>query len=164
MKIRFEPHRDKTNKTAYAPNEDSDKPGHLPSLTRVFAVRLKKAWVLGYPLSAQRRFWSDWADAQADLSLRWAYMPFCWFCHDAAHLKRTRRLMYSVNEINATFGLKVQYSLADNCEISRKYAIYCHCTKMGRHAVSSNIRGAFEKYLAYISLTGKQTHLCLVSF
>ena len=28
----------------------------------------------------------DWADAQADLSLRWAYMPLCWFCHEAAHL------------------------------------------------------------------------------
>ena len=29
--------------------------------------------------------WSDWADAQADPSLRWAHMPFYWFCHDAAH-------------------------------------------------------------------------------
>ena len=25
--------------------------------------------------------WSDWVDAQADLSLRWAHMPFCRFCH-----------------------------------------------------------------------------------
>ena len=24
--------------------------------------------------------------AQADLSFRWAHMPFCWFCHDAAHI------------------------------------------------------------------------------
>ena len=24
--------------------------------------------------------------AQADLSLRWAHMPFCWFCHEAAHI------------------------------------------------------------------------------
>ena len=24
--------------------------------------------------------------AQADLSLRWAHMPFCWFCHEAAQL------------------------------------------------------------------------------
>ena len=23
-------------------------------------------------------------DAQADLSLRWAHMPFCWFCHEVA--------------------------------------------------------------------------------
>ena len=32
-----------------------DQPGNLPSLNRVFAVRLKKAQVLSYPLSAQRR-------------------------------------------------------------------------------------------------------------
>ena len=28
--------------------------------------------------------WSDWADAQAELSLRWVHMPFCWFCHEVA--------------------------------------------------------------------------------
>ena len=27
-----------------APSEDSDQPGHLPSLIRVFAVRMKKPW------------------------------------------------------------------------------------------------------------------------
>ena len=36
--------------------------------------------------SAQQRLWSDWAHAQADLSFRWAHMPFSWFCHEAAHL------------------------------------------------------------------------------
>ena len=25
-------------------------------------------------------------NTQADLSLRWALMPFCWFCHEATHL------------------------------------------------------------------------------
>ena len=50
---------------------------HPPSLIRDFAVHLKKAWVLSYPLSAQRRLWSDSADAQDDLSLYWAHMPFC---------------------------------------------------------------------------------------
>ena len=34
----FEPPHDKTNKMT-APNEDSDQPGHAPSLIRVFAVR-----------------------------------------------------------------------------------------------------------------------------
>ena len=33
----FEPPRDKTNKLTCAPFEDSDQPGHLPSLIRVFA-------------------------------------------------------------------------------------------------------------------------------
>ena len=47
-----------------APGEDSDQPGNPPSLIRVFAVRMKKARVLTYLLSAQRRFWSDWAHTQ----------------------------------------------------------------------------------------------------
>ena len=63
--IPFEPPHDKTNKMACAPSEDSDQPGHPPSLIRVFAVHMKKAWVLSYPLSAQ---------------------SFCLFCHELAHL------------------------------------------------------------------------------
>ena len=47
-----QPH-DKTNKMECVPSEDSDQPGHSPSLIRVFAVRMKKAWVLSYPLSTQ---------------------------------------------------------------------------------------------------------------
>ena len=69
-----------------APSEDSDQPGHPPSLIRVFTVHMKKAWTLSYPLSAQRRLWSDWADAQADLSLRWAHSHIVGFYHEAAHL------------------------------------------------------------------------------
>ena len=75
----YEPPHDKTNKMACAPSEDSDQPGHTPSLLRVFAARLKKAWVLSYPLSAKRRLWSDWVDAQADLNLRWAHTHFVGF-------------------------------------------------------------------------------------
>ena len=62
-----------------APSKDSDQPGHLPSLIRVFSVRMQKALVLSYPLSTKRRLWSDWADAQADLSLRWAHSHFVVF-------------------------------------------------------------------------------------
>ena len=46
---------------------------------RFFTVRMKKPCVLSYPLSAQRRYWSDWADAQADLSLHWAHTHFVGF-------------------------------------------------------------------------------------
>ena len=35
---KYEPPHDKTNKMACAPSEDSDQPGHPPSL--IFAVRL----------------------------------------------------------------------------------------------------------------------------
>ena len=50
-----EPPHDKTSKTAYTLSEDLDQPGHLPILIRVFAVCMKKDWVLRYPLSAQQR-------------------------------------------------------------------------------------------------------------
>ena len=50
--------------THWANSEDSDQTGRMP----------------------RRRLQSDGADAQADLNLRWAHMPFCWFCHEAAHL------------------------------------------------------------------------------
>ena len=43
------------NKMTCAPSEDPDQPGHLPSLNRAFAVRMKKHWGLGYPYSAQQR-------------------------------------------------------------------------------------------------------------
>ena len=69
-----EPPHDKTNKMTFVASEDTDQPEHQPSLIRVFAVCIKKAWVLSYPLSAQWRLWSDWADAKADLSLRWAHV------------------------------------------------------------------------------------------
>ena len=46
----------------------------FPDLTHLlFAVRVKKVWDLRYPLSAQQRLWSDLANAQADLSLCFAY-------------------------------------------------------------------------------------------
>ena len=79
------PH-DKTNEMACAPSEDLDQPGHLPSLTRVFAVRLMGSSGPKLSSSGQRRLRSDWADAQADLSLHWAHLPFCLFCHDVAHV------------------------------------------------------------------------------
>ena len=74
-----------TKKMACAPRKTQKSLGIRP-VWSVFAVRMKKAWVLTYPLSAYRRLWSDWVDAQADLSLRWAQRSFCWFSHEAAHI------------------------------------------------------------------------------
>ena len=54
----------------------------------VFAVLLEIVWVLNYLLSAQQRLWSDLADAQADLSLRWALMLFCRICHAPTSIYR----------------------------------------------------------------------------
>ena len=82
------PPHDKTSKMACALSNDSDQPGHPPSLIRVFAVRMKKAWVLSYPLSARRRLWSDWADSEADPSLRWTH------CHFVGFVMRQLRFLF----------------------------------------------------------------------
>ena len=45
-------------------------------------------WVAKDPsfLHTDSEDWADWVDAQADLSLPWAHMPFCWFCHGLAQI------------------------------------------------------------------------------
>ena len=45
-------------------------------------------WVAKDPsfLHAESEDWSVWVDAQADLSLCWAHMPFYWFCRETAQL------------------------------------------------------------------------------
>ena len=63
-----------------ATSEDSDQPGHPPSLIRVFTVRIKNACVLRYPLSAQRRGCPGWSESSLGAH------SLCWFCHEVAHL------------------------------------------------------------------------------
>ena len=70
----FELLHDKTNKMTCVLSKDSDQPEHPPSLIRVFTVRMKKHWALNYLFSTLWRLWSDWEDAQADLSLCWVHV------------------------------------------------------------------------------------------
>ena len=83
--IKYEPPHDKTNKISVRPAKSQISLGICP----VWSESSPGAqWVGKDPsfLHADRKDWSDWADDQADLSLRWAHMPFCWFCHEAAHI------------------------------------------------------------------------------
>ena len=80
----------------------------------------------------QRRLWSDWVDTQADPSLRWAHMPVCWFCHDAAQV--------TLQELNCSQMLShitrkpafqvVQPSKTQTSQL--KYSTYL-CSKQQRH-------------------------------
>ena len=101
---KIEPQHIKTSKMFCAPSEDLDHPGHLPSLVRVFAVRMKKPLVRSYPLRAQRRLWSDWADAQADLSLRWVHRSFCWSCHAVAQLLKMLQVASLISQLSDLHG------------------------------------------------------------
>ena len=61
--------KQKNNKMVCTPSEDSDQPGNPPSLTRVFAMRSMGIKNPSF-LRADSEDWSDWADAEADLSFR----------------------------------------------------------------------------------------------
>ena len=80
-----------------APGEDSDQ----PRLIRAFAVHSMGSWGPKVSSCGQWRLWSDWADAQADLSLRWEHRPFCWLCHKAAQIWRNNQsAILVINYIN----------------------------------------------------------------
>ena len=86
--------------------------------------RLRSAWASAQAdqssLSAWRKLgslathwahsedWSDWADVQADLSLRWVHMQFWRFCHALAH-SLSVYLQYRIFHIK--FILSCEYSL-----------------------------------------------------
>ena len=80
--VPFELPHDKTNKIACAPSKDSDQPGHPPSLA---CAPSKDSDQPGHPPSLIRVFAVRMKKHSADLSLRWAHRPFCWFCHVVAH-------------------------------------------------------------------------------
>ena len=80
-----EPRHDKTNKMSM----------HLAKTQISLDIRqvwsessLCVHWTAKDPrfLHADIEDWPDWADAQADLSLRCAHMPFCWVCRVAAQM------------------------------------------------------------------------------
>ena len=68
-----------------APSEDSDQPGHPPSLIRIFATRMKKAWSLA----------THWAHSEDYIRLGgcpgWSEsslgaQSLYWFCHVSAQI------------------------------------------------------------------------------
>ena len=92
-----EPPHDKTNKMTCPPSKDSDQNGHPPSLIRVFAVCMKKPWILSYPLSAQRRLirlgrCPGWSESSL------CAQSFCLFCHEAAQIHTSHAMRKSVFE------------------------------------------------------------------
>ena len=126
-----EPPHDKTNKMACAPSEDSDQPGHPPSLIRVFAVHMKKAWFFSYPLSTQQRLWSDRADAQADLSLRWdtvILLVLSWDGSDSSMLANWMSPFFILRGVWCIFVVFIEFLIEiPVCKLCRPWsdAVFC---------------------------------------
>ena len=127
----------------------------------VFAVRMKKAWALSYPLSAQRRLWSDWADAQADLSLCWAHIHFVGFV-------MLRLIWYNVStpQILTDRHLRVlgdpsgnSYAIGDCADI-KDYSLPCTAQVCTRTLTIRQISHAMRKPVYRVVRPGKtQTSL-----
>ena len=73
-------------KMALSPSKHSDQPGHLPGLISLRCPHEESLGPYSYPLIPQWRLWSDWADAQANLSSLGA-QSFWWFWHETAQIK-----------------------------------------------------------------------------
>ena len=74
------------NKTC-ATSEDSDQPGHLRSLIRVFADRMCLLQSPGYLKRDERVPLPYWVDVQADLSIRCLHRSSCRFCRALVHIR-----------------------------------------------------------------------------
>ena len=82
---KFESPHGKTIKMDVSPAKTHISLG-IRRLIRVFTVRSMDGCGPNLYSSRQRRLWSDWADAKDSLSLLWAHMLFCWFCHEVAQI------------------------------------------------------------------------------
>ena len=67
------PHHEKTHRLTCAPLGDSNHPAYLHSLISIFPAHedILYPWL---SKSTLWRFWSDRANAQSDLNLRWAHL------------------------------------------------------------------------------------------
>ena len=99
-----------------APSEDSDQPGHPPSLIRAFAVRTMGSKGPKLSSCGQRRLWSDRANSQADLSLRWAHTHFVGFV--MSRLICVGLLLNSGSSFSAQSSFRLYY------ELIRKFTFY----------------------------------------
>ena len=95
----------------------------------VFAVRMKKPWVLSYPLSTQRRLWSDWTDAQADQSLCWAHTHFVGFVLSGLISRLLKTLTYR----------QISFQNHNNPRIFQKKICWC-CLNSANDVVCDDFR------------------------
>ena len=99
-----EPPHDKTNKMACAPSEDSDQPGHPPSLISLRCPHEESFGPL-LPIERTAKTLISLGGCQADLILRWA-QSFFLFCHEVAHMLRTLgKTVHSVQCISHIYNM-----------------------------------------------------------
>ena len=124
---------DKTNKIVCASSEDSD---HRP----VWSESLLSTWRNFGTLPTHwmhSELWSDWADAQADPSLRWAHRSFCQFCQALALIIIEPWPCGLYHIVDQAKSCNPQYELMheNRCNYARSRH-YCNMTLVMRKPVS----------------------------
>ena len=115
----YEPPHDKTNKVTVRPAKTQIRLGKRPpSLIRVFAVRMKKDWVLRNTLSAQRRLirlggCPGWSESSQGAQ------SFCWFCHEAAHISISTQYRSYRKKNNYWDNLRIDNSIIEKCVLEK---------------------------------------------
>ena len=115
---RFEPLHDKTNNMSVRPAKTQISLGICPVWLQFL---LCAQWVAKNPrfLHAGSEDWSDWADAQADPSLRWAHSHFVGFVMSRLIFSHTK--VFSLPEIWPWFWLLFIYRLPTHQPTPWKY-------------------------------------------
>ena len=85
-----EPAHDKTYNKTCVRSKDSDQPVHPPNMPKVLVYSSLDSPGAVEGTCDQRRLWSDCADAQADLSLRWSHV-FLRICRALAQIPIIRK-------------------------------------------------------------------------
>ena len=130
----------------YAPSKDSDQSGYPPSLIH---LRCPQEQSLGpcYPLSAQRRLWSDWVDVQADLSLSWCISHFvgfvmCWLI--SSKCKKEVQYTWFYQTMNMKFWQTLhcfnQSSMFFRCALVKWSQFLCFCAVVNIFSIWSTLR------------------------
>ena len=93
-----------------------------PTNWHVFTARMKKAWVLSYPLRGQRRLirlggCPGWSESSLGAH------SLCWFCHEAGQLCLSQRYYFTRQQ-----NLFISYTIDIPPYLVDKTSIY-HCSK-----------------------------------
>ena len=125
---------------ACAPSEDSNQPRQPRCLIRIFAVNMKKAWVLSHPLSTQHRLWLDQQNGMWAQRRLKTFEAFCTLCHTFIFLLKDGKTAQNINFVLVSLELWVERCVAglpctswtDNLLLISSYiypqSLYCFFT------------------------------------
>ena len=119
--IRNEPPVQLLNLRTCTPSEDSDQPVHSGSLTRVFTESILDTQECKVSSSGHAKLWSDSANAQTVLSLRWSNMSEGRFLYIPAQIMiwmiwTEEPVYFSLSDLR--FDHILSYHITNNCEWS----------------------------------------------